>query len=125
VISTSLESNHLVIRLSGSDRFLAWPEPSEIAVPVDLIIWAGSYPALTALPDVKGIFWSVGRGFRTLPVVPGRWAFGRRRTKSGRFYFALRGRDTPVLVTRASNWLLDGVIISTPEAGDLAGELSA
>jgi len=123
VISVSLDPNGLHVRLTGTERFLAWPEPNEVLVPSGVIASAVSHPDFSSVPDMKQISWSLGRGIRTLPVVPGHWVFGRRRNKTGRFYFALRGAATPVLVVETHDWELDGVVVSTPQAAALATSL--
>jgi hypothetical protein len=124
VIVVSIEGDTLAVRLSGVDRFLAWPEPSTLAVPLRSITAANSYPELASIPDARAIYWSVGRGFRTVPVVPNKWAFGRRRVNGKRRYLAVRSPDVPVLAVDASDWDLDGVTVSTPQAPDLAAALS-
>lgn len=120
MISVLLEQNGLRVHLAGSDRFLTWPEPSEILLPSDAVASAVSYPDLDSVPEWKQIQWSWGRGFRTLPVVPGHWVFGRRRIGTERLFFALRGPTIPVLRVTAHEWELDGVMVSTPEATALA-----
>jgi hypothetical protein len=124
VISVSLQPGGLEVRLSGSERILAWPEPDEILVPSEAVASAVSYPKLTELPNLRQVFWSWGRGFRTLPVLPGRWVFGRRTIQGAKFYCALRGPETPVLVVSTNNWQLDGVMASTGDASSLAQALS-
>lgn len=124
MIEVNQTSTGLEVRLSGIDRFLAWPEPSEILVPYDRITNVVSYPSLLSVPNLKKINWSFGRGFRTLPVMPNRWAFGRRRFESRRFYCALRGKNISVVVVNAVAWQLDGVIVSTPQANILSQDLS-
>jgi hypothetical protein len=124
MISVSWEPQGLVVRITGRDRFLAWPEPDELVLPTDVVSGAACHPALATLPDRSRLFWSAGHGLRTLPVVPGRWIFGRRRINTEQFYFAVRGRDIPVLVVSARNWQLDGVVVTTPEAAEIAASLS-
>lgn len=124
MISVSLQSGGLDVRLSGTERFLGWPEPEEILLPLQVVTSAVSYPKLTDLPNLKQIYWSWGRGFRTLPVLPGRWVFGRRKILGARFYCALRGSETPVLVVSTENWELDGIMASTGDAASLAEALS-
>jgi hypothetical protein len=124
MIQVSQTSTGLEVRLSGLDRFLAWPEPSAIFVPYDRITSIDSYPSLLEVPNIRKINWSVGRGFRTLPVVPNRWIFGRRRFESKTFYCALRGKSTPVLVINTVAWQLDGITASTSRATSIMQELS-
>jgi hypothetical protein len=124
VISASWEAQGLAVRVTGRDRFLVWPGPEEIVIPADAISGATSYPALSALPEPERLFGSVGDGLRTLPLLPGRWVFGRRRINNERFFFAVRGRATPVLVVTARNSHMDGVVVSTPDAARIAEALS-
>ena len=100
MISVSWAPQGLVVRLSGRDRFLAWPDPGELVIPTDVVNGAACHPTLATLPDRTRLSWSVGHGLRTLPVVPGRWIFGRRRINTERFYFAVRGRGHPGVVGR-------------------------
>ena len=125
VISVSLQPAGLNVRLSGTERFLGWPEPDEMLLPTEAVASAISYPTLTELPNLKQVYWSWGRGFRTLPVLPGRWVFGRRRIQGATFYCALRGSETPVLVVSANDWQLDGIMASTGDASSLAHALSS
>lgn len=124
MISVSWEPQGLVVRVTGRDRFLAWPEPGEVVLPTATVSGAASHPTLATVPDRARLFRSVGHGVRTLPLVPGRWIFGRRRINSERFYFAVRGRDVPVLVVSTQDWHLDGVVVSTPRAAEIAASLS-
>lgn len=123
MISVSLDPSGLHVSLTGTERFLGWPEPNEVLVPSSVIASAVCHLDFSSVPDMKQISWSFGRGFRTLPVVPGHWVFGRRCIKRGRFYFALRGAVTPVLVVETHDWELDGVVVSTPQAAALATSL--
>jgi len=123
VIEVTLESGELVIRLDGTERFLNWPEPNEVRVPRSAIISATSFPELAAMPDVRQIYWSSGRGFRTFPALPGHWVFGRRRVKGSRVFCALRGKAVPVLMAQMINWELSGLLVSTPDAAELAAAL--
>lgn len=125
MISVSLQPSGLEVRLSGIERFLDWPEPREIVVPLRVVASATSYPKLTDLPGLKSIYWSVGRGFRTLPVLPGRWVFDRRKIQGARFYCALRGSETPILVVSTNDWELDGIMAWTGDASSLAEALSS
>lgn len=124
MISVAHQRQGLVIRVTGTDHFLAWPEPSEIVLPLDLITGATYHPALSTLPDRTQLFWNVGHGMGTLPVVRGQWAFGRRQVDNEGFYFAVRGPDTPVLVVTARDWELNGVVVSTPHAAEIAAGLA-
>ena len=124
MITVQREKRGLVVQVTGTDRFLAWPEPSEIVLPTDVITGATYHPALATLPDRTQLFWNVGRGMRTLPVVRGQWAFGRRQVDTERFYFAARGADIPVLVVAARHWQLNGIVVSTPHAAEIAAALA-
>jgi hypothetical protein len=124
VISAAWEPEGVVVRVTGRDRFLVWPEPQEIVIPSGAVSGATSYPALSALPDRDRLFGSTGVGLRTLPLLPGRWVFGRRRINNERFFFAVRGRATPVLVVTARHWHMDGVVVSTPDAARIADAIS-
>ena len=79
---------------------------------------------MAELPNLKKLNWSRGRGFRTLPVVPSRWIFGRRSFTDGRYYFALRGASMPVLILKTPGWTLDGVMASTEDASRFSDELA-
>lgn len=125
MISVSWEPPGILVRVSAGDRLLTWPGLAETVIPIGVISGATSHPSLATLPDRTRVFSSTGRGVRTRPNVPGRWAFGRRRINNETFLFALRGRDTPVLVLSLRNWQLDGAVVSTPEAARLAAKLSA
>jgi hypothetical protein len=124
VISVSWQRQGLVVRVTGSDRFLSWPGRNEVVLPTEAISGATSHPTLSAVPDRERLFGSAGNGPRTLPLVPGRWVFGCRRIHNERFLCAVRGRATPVLVVTARDWHLNGVVVSTPHAARIAEALS-
>ena len=125
MISVSWEPQGLVVRVTGRDLFLAWPEPAEVVFPTAIVSGAASHPALATLPDRTRLFRSVGHGVRTLPLFPGKWIFGRRRINSERFYFAVRGRDIPVLIVSTQDSRLDGIVVSTPRAAQIGAETTA
>jgi hypothetical protein len=125
VISVSWQRQGLVVRVTGSDRFLAWPGRGEVVLPPDAVSGATSHPSLSAFPDQERLFGSAGDGLRTLPLVPGQWVFGCRRIHNERFLCAVRGRATPVLVVTARDWYLNGVVVSTPDAARIAEALSS
>jgi hypothetical protein len=124
MISVSVGAEGVEVRLTGSDRILAWPEPGRISIPHSAIGSATCYSSMREVPGLARINGSIGRALRTIPVLPNHWIFGRRSTSGGRYFFALRHPNKPVLVVETPQWALAGLMVTTPVASALSAALA-